>query len=205
VAYFLILSVGAGTLALTLLILFCKCGLVLFSPEVDAEFHCMSESTCVIHHQQLAHQWAQEIARNHRTTLLRQPSIELNTIVTTPIPTHTSNYHMNHAKCQGRVFTPVNFNIRMSPQYYAPHSSGYTIPPLCTYSASISIHPDSPTLGTNPEIQIHSPTPPMSPTESLPPHPNPHGLRNEPSQSMIASGMTATSQVALLLSRFLFD
>ena len=180
-AYFLILSVGAGTLALTLLILFHKHRSVLFTPEVDAEFHCMAESAHVIHHQQLAHQQAQEIAWNHCTTLLHQPSIELNTIVTTPTPAHASDYCVNCAKHQGRIFTLVDFNIGTSPQYYAPHSLGYTIPPLQTYSASISICPDSPTLGTNPEIHIHSPTPPTLPTELSPPHPNPHGLHNEPS------------------------
>jgi len=83
-AYFLILSVGAGALALALLILFRKRGSVLFTSEVDAEFHRMAESARVIRHQRLAHQRAQEIARNHRTTLLRQPSIELDTIITTP-------------------------------------------------------------------------------------------------------------------------
>jgi len=204
-AYFLILSVGAGALALALLILFHKHGMVLFTPEVDAEFHCMAESAHIIRHQQLAHQQAQEIARNHCTTLLHQPSIELNIIVTTPMPGHASNYHVNCAKRQGCIFTLVDFNIGMSPQYYTPHSSGYTIPPLRTYSTSTSIRPDSPTLGTNPEIQIHSPTPPMSPTESLPPHPNPHGLHNKPSQSTIASEATATLQVTLLSSRFSFD
>jgi len=163
-AYFLILSVGAGALALALLILFHKHGSVLFSPEVDAEFHCMAESVHITHHQQLAHQWAQEIARNHCTALVHQPSIELNTIITTPTPAHTSNYHVNCAKCHSCIFTLVDFNIRTSSQYYAPHSSGYMIPPLHTYSTSTPLCPNLPTLGTNPKIQIHSPTPPMSPT-----------------------------------------
>jgi len=48
-AYFLILSVGAGALALALLILFHKHRSVLFTPEVDAEFHHMAESMRVIH------------------------------------------------------------------------------------------------------------------------------------------------------------
>ena len=151
-AYYLILSVGAGTLALTLLILFHKCRTVLFIPEVNAEFHHMAESMCIICHQWLAHQQAQEIAQNHHTTPLHQPSIELNTIITTPTPAHASDYCVNHAKHQGRIFTLVDFNIRMSPQYYTPHSLGYTIPPLHTYSTSTSIHLNLPTLGTNPKI-----------------------------------------------------
>jgi len=204
-AYFLILSVGAGTLAFALLILIHKCRSVLFSPEVDTEFNCMAENTHIICHQWLAHQWAQEIARNHHTAPIRQPSIELNTIVTTPTPAHTSDYHANHAKHQDHVFTPVDFNIRTSLQYYAPHSLGYTIPPLCTYSTSTPPHPNLPTLGTNPKIQIYSPMPPMSPMESSPSHPYPHGLHNEPSQSTITSETTVTSQVTLLSSRFLFD
>jgi len=72
-AYFLILFVGAGTLALSLLILFHKCGLVLFTPEVNAEFHCMAESVCIICHQQLAHQRLKKshgtIALHHSTNL----------------------------------------------------------------------------------------------------------------------------------------
>ena len=157
----------------------------------------MAESVHVICHQWLAHQPPQEIARNHCTALVCQPFIELNTIITTPMPAHASNYHVNCAKHQGRVFTLVDFNIRTSLQYYAPHSLVYMIPPFHTYSTSTSIHPDSPTLGTNPEIQIHLPIPPMSPTESSPSHPYPHGLRNKPSDSTLASGTTATSQVAL--------
>jgi len=204
-AYFLILSVGAGALALALLILFCKCRSVLFSPEVDAEFCCIAESAHIIHHQQLAHQQAQEIARNHCTAPVCQSSIELNTIITTPTLAHASNYCVNHAKCQGCIFTLVDFNIETSLQYYAPHSSSYTIPPLPTYSTSTPLHPDSPTLGTNPEIQIHSPTPPTLPTESLPLYSYPYGLCSKPSNSTLASGTTVTSQVTLLLSQFSFN
>jgi len=199
-AYFLILSVGAGALALALVILFHKYRSVLFSPEVNAKFHHMAESAHVTHHQWLAHQQAQEIARNHRTAPVHQPSIELNTIVTTPTPAHTSDYHTNHTKHQGHIFTPVDFNIGTSSQYYTPHSVDYTILPLHTYSTSTSLHSDSPMLGTNPEIQIHSPTPPTSPTESSPPHPYPHGLHNKPSNLTLASRTTMTSQVTLLLS-----
>ena len=103
----LILSVGAGTLALTLLILFHKRGSVLFTPEVNAEFHCMAESAHVICHQQLAHQRAQEITWNHRTTPLHQPSIELDTIITTPTLAHASDYRAHRSKRQGRVFTQL--------------------------------------------------------------------------------------------------
>jgi len=204
-AYFLILSVGAGALAFALFILFRKRGTVLFSPEVDAEFHRMAESARIISHQRLAHQRAQEIAWNHRTSPLHQPSIELATIITTPTPAHTSNYHAHRVKRQGRVFTPVDFNIRNSSHSNILSSTNYMIPPAPTYPAPFPLRPDSPTLGTNPEIFIHSPTPPTSPTELSPMHSYPYGLHNKPSQSTITSETTATSQVALLSSRFSFD
>jgi len=204
-AYFLILLVGAGTLALTLLILFHKRGSVLFTPEVNAEFHCMAESACIIRHQWLAHQWAQEITRNHCTTLLRQPSIELDTIIATPTPAHASDYCAHHSKCQGHIFTPIDFNIHNSSHLNILSTTNYMIPPAPTYPALYPLHPNLPTLGTNPKIHIHSPTPPTSPTKSLPMHSYPPGLCSEPSHSMITSEMTATSQVALLLSRFSFN
>jgi len=203
--YFLILSVGAGALATALLILFRKRGAVLFSPEVDTEFCRMAESARIICHQCLAHQWAQEITRDHHTMLVCQPSIELDTIITTPTPAHASNYRAHHIKCQGRIFTPINFNICNSLHSNILSTTNYMIPPAPTYPAPYSLHPDLPTLGTNPEIFIHSPTPPTSPTESLPTHSYPPGLRSEPSCSMITSKVTAMSQVALLKSRFLFD
>jgi len=143
---------------------------VLFSPEVDTEFRHMAESMHIICHQCLAHQWAQEIAQNYCTAPVCPFSIELNTNITTPTPAHASNYCVNCTKHHGRVFTPVNFNTRASSQYYAPHLSGYMIPLPSTYSMSMPLHPNSPTLGTNPKIYIHSPTPPASPTESSPLH-----------------------------------
>ena len=192
-AYFLILSVGAGALALALLILFHKHGSVLFTPEVNTEFHCMSESACIIHHQQLAHQWAQEIAQNYCTTPLCQPSIKLDTIITTPTPAHTSDYRAHRSKCQGHIFTPINFNVHNSSHSNILSTTNYMIPP-----APYPLHPNLPTLGTNPEIFIHSPTPPTSPTELSPIHSYPPRLRSKPSRSTIASEATAMSQVALL-------
>jgi len=203
-AYFLILSVGAGALAIALLILFHKHGMVLFSPEVDTEFCQMAESAHIIHHQRLAHQWAQEITWNHCTTLVRRPSIELDTIITTPTPAHASNYHVHCIKCQGCVFTPINFNIRNLLHSNILLSTNYMIPPALTYPAPYPLCPDLPTLGTNPEIFIHSPTP-TSPTKSSPTHSYPPGLHSEPSHSTITSEVTVTSQVALLKSQFLFD
>jgi len=204
-AYFLILSVGAGALAIALLILFCKCRMVLFSPEVDTEFHQMAESAHIVRHQHLAHQWAQEITWNHHTTLVRQPSIELATIITTPTLAHTSDYHAHHVKHQGHIFTPVNFNICNLSHLNILLSTNYMIPPALTYPAPYPLHPNSPTLGTNPEIFIHSPTPRTSPTESLPTHSYPPGLHSEPSYSMITSEVTAILQVALFKSWFSFN
>jgi len=203
-AYFLILSVGAGALALALLILFRKHGLVLFTPEVDAEFHCMAESAHIIRHQWLAHQQAQEIAWNHRTTLLHQPFIELDTIITTPTLAHASDYCAHCSKRQGRIFTPIDFNVHNSLHSNILLTTNYMIPPALTYPASYSLHPDSPTLGTNPEIFIYSPTPPTSPTESLPTHSYPPGLRSEPSHSTIASESdcdvtSRTAQIVILI------
>jgi len=159
-AYFLILSVGAGALALALL---------------------MAESVCIICHQQLAHQQAQEITWNHHTTLLCQPSIELATIITTPTPVHASDYRAHRIKPQGHVFTPVDFNICNSSHSNILSSTNYMTPPAPTYPVPYPLCPDLPTLGTNPEIFIHSPTPPMSPTKSSPMHFYPPGLHNKPS------------------------
>jgi len=107
----------------------------MFSPEVDAKFCHMAESVCIVCHQHLAYQQAQEITWNHHTAPVHPSSIKLNTFITTPTPAHASHYHVNCAKCHGHIFTPVNFNIRTSSQYYAPHSLGYMIPPPSTYSA----------------------------------------------------------------------
>jgi len=159
----------------------------------------MAESARVIRHQRLAHQRAQEITRNHRTTPLRQPSIKLDTIITTPTHAHASDYRAHHSKHQDRVFTPINFNVRNSSHLNILLTTNYMIPPAPTYPALYPLHPNSPTLGTNLEIHIHSPT------ESSPMHSYPPGLHSEPSRSTIASEMTVTSKVALLLSRFSFD
>jgi len=165
----------------------------------------MAESVHVICHQWLAHQQAQEIAQNHCTTPLHQPSIKLDTIITTPIPAHTSDYHAHCSKRQGCIFTPIDFNVHNSSHSNILLTTNYMIPPAPTYPALYPLRPDLPTLGTNLEIHIHPPTPPMSPTESLPMHSYPPGLHSEPSCSTIASEMTVTSTVALLSPRFLLD
>jgi len=204
-AYFLILSVGAGALATALLILFRKHGMVLFSPEVDTEFHRMAEIAHIVHHQHLAHQWAQEITRDHHTTPVCQPSIKLDTTITTPTPAHTSDYHAHCIKRQGRIFTPINFNICNLSHSNILSTTNYMIPPAPTYPAPYPLHPNSPTLGTNPEIFIHSLTPPTSPTKSSPTHSYPPGLRSKPSCSMITSEATVMLQVTLLKLQFSFN
>jgi len=91
-AYFLILSIGAGILALALLVLFSKHRAVLFSPEVDAEFHHMAHSAQIVHLQHLADQQAQEITHTSCTTSEVVLPIELQPIITIPSPTHSSTH-----------------------------------------------------------------------------------------------------------------
>jgi len=190
-AYFLILSVGAGVLALALLFLFCKCGSVLFSPEVDAEFHCMACSAWIVHLQHLVDQRAQEIACTSCTTPEVGPLIELQPIITIPSPTHSSPHQPNRVKCQGCIFTLIDFNLHNLSHSQILPSTNYVIPPAPTYPAPNPLCPDLPMLG-----ELH-----QASTSYL----QPPGLCNEPSRSMIASEMTMTSQVTLLSSRFLFD
>jgi len=189
--YFLITSIGAGAIALAFAILFCKHGAVLFSPEVDAEFYCMAESACIVCHQCLAHQQAQEIAWNHCTAPVHPSSIELQTILTVPTPTHTLTHHPNHVKCQGCIFTLVDFNFHNSSYSHILPSTDYMIPPALTYPAPSPLHPNSPTLG-----ELHEAS---TSYLQLP------GLCNEPSQSTITSDATVMSQVTLLKSWFSFD
>ena len=90
--YLLIISIGASVIALTFAILFCKCRAVLFSPEVDAEFHHMAHSAQIVHLQHLADQQAQEITHTSCTTSEVVLPIELQPIITIPSPTHSSTH-----------------------------------------------------------------------------------------------------------------
>ena len=179
-SYFLIISIGAGALALALIIIFCKQEGVLFSSEVDAEFNLMAQSAQIVHLQHLADQWAQEIAHTSYTTPKVGPPLSHNQ---SPLlsPTHISTHHPNRPKCQGHIFTPINFNLGNSSQHHIPHPSGYTIPPVPTYPAPMPLCPNSPTLG-----KYHD----MSTLYLQLP-----GLHSELSQSMITSKATTTSQV----------